>query len=262
VRPVLWDGLDPPQEAIVGASGVIHLAGEPIFGGLPTAARRRRMVASRVDSTRRIVERIAEAPADSRPRTLVCASAVGIYDDGGDAVLSEESPRGEGFLADLCAAWETEARAAESLGVRVVSLRFGIVLGAGGGALAMMLPIFRAGLGGRLGSGRQWFPWVHVDDASALALHALDEEGLVGATNVVSPEPVRNADFTRILGRALGRPTLMAVPAFAIRAALGDLAGEFLASRRLQPAAAEKSGFGFATKDLAQALEKSLPRRS
>lgn len=258
VQPVRWDGLEPPPEAIAGTSAVVHLSGEPIFGGLPTPARRRRMVSSRVDATRRIVESIADLPQPSRPRTLVCASAVGFYGDGGDAFLTEDAPRGEGFLADLCVAWEAAAQGAAQLGLRVVSLRFGVVLGAGGGALAMMRPIFRAGLGGRLGSGRQWFPWVHVDDARALVLHALDADDLMGPVNVVSPEPVRNADFTRALGGALGRPTPMAVPAFAIRAALGDLAGEFLASRRLQPAAAEASGFKFATKDLALALTKAL----
>ena len=253
-----WDGRHLPAETLAAAEAVVHLAGEPIFGGLPTAARRDRMWSSRVESTEAIVQTISELGAESRPRTLVCASAVGYYGDRGDEELPEIAAPGTGFLADLCVAWEAAATRAEALGVRVVRVRFGIVLSRAGGALALMSLPFRAGLGGRLGNGRQWFPWVHRDDAAAAVVHALRESTVTGALNAVSPGIVRNDEFTRELGRVLGRPTLLAVPGFAVRAALGPLSGELLGSKRVLPTAAEASGYRFERATLGEALGEEL----
>jgi uncharacterized protein (TIGR01777 family) len=189
--PVGWDGLQVPRETLVRADTLLHLSGEPIFGGLPTPGRLARIRASRVESTRAIVAAIAALPAERRPRSLVCASAVGIYGSRGEEELCEDSPPGEGFLAELCRDWETAAQAAEAYGVRVVCLRFGIVLAAEGGALPLLARVFRLGLGGRLGSGRQWVPWVHADDAVALVRRALTDPDLRGPLNVVAPGCVR-----------------------------------------------------------------------
>jgi hypothetical protein len=254
VEAVRWDGIALEAHALAGAAAVVHLAGEPIFGGVPTAARRERMWTSRIDSTRCLVERIAALPPGERPGALVCASAVGYYGDRGEETLTEAAPPGAGFLADLCVAWEAEAARAAEHGVRVVSLRFGVVLSRAGGALPVLARVFRLGLGGRLGSGRQWFSWIQLDDAVALARRAIDEAGLAGAVNAVAPGPVRNADFTRAVARALGRPALVPAPAFAVRLALGPLAGELLGSRRVLPARAQSLGHRFACPDLATAL--------
>jgi hypothetical protein len=258
VEAVRWNGLDVPEAALAGARAVVHLAGEPIFGGVPSAARRERMLASRVSSTKRLVAALGRIGAAERPQVLVCASAVGFYGDRGEELLDETAPPGTGFLADLCVAWETEAARAEALGLRRVSLRFGPVLSRRGGALALLAPIFRLGLGGRLGSGRQWMPWLHLDDAVGLALCALRDAGLAGPLNAVAPEALRNADFTRQLARAVRRPALLPVPALAVRLALGELAGELLGSRRLLPARAEAAGYAFAHPELAGALAREL----
>jgi len=254
VEAVRWNGLDVPEAALHGARAIVHLAGEPIFGGLPSAARRRRIGESRVESTRRLVEALARVPSRERPEVLVCASAVGYYGDRGEERLEEGAAPGEGFLAQLCADWEAAAAGAERLGLRRVSLRFAVVLSRRGGALALLAPIFRLGLGGRVGSGRQWMPWVHLDDAAGLALRALDDARLAGPLNAAAPGAVRNADFTRALARAVSRPALLPVPAFAVRAALGEVAGELLASRLVVPARAERAGYAFRHPGLASAL--------
>ncbi len=228
-----WDGLHPPQASLAGCAAVIHLSGEPLFAGLPGERHRQRVWASRVESTRALVDVLDRLDPRERPRTLLCASAVGYFGDRGEERLDEDAPRGEGFLAELCEAWEQQAARCEELGMRRVSLRFGVVLAREGGVLARVAPIFRLGLGGRLGSGRQWFPWVHIDDAVALVLRALLDESLRGPLHLVSPEPVRNLGFTAALGRVLHRPTLLRVPAFAVRAALGPLADELLGSKRV-----------------------------
>ncbi|MBW2426156.1 MAG: TIGR01777 family oxidoreductase, partial [Deltaproteobacteria bacterium] len=212
-----WDGIDPGLEALRASEAVVHLSGEPIFGGLPSAARLERIRASRVDSTRRLVERIGELDPASRPGTLVCASAVGFYGNRGEERLDEDSSMGEGFLARVCGDWEEAAVGAEAFGVRVVSLRIGVVLSREGGALALMRIPFSLGVGGRLGSGRQSFPWIHLDDLVGVILFALDSS-IAGAVNAVAPEHVRNSDLTRELGRVLARPTFLPVPAFALRA--------------------------------------------
>jgi hypothetical protein len=258
VEAFRWNGLDVPTTALAGAGAVVHLAGEPIFGGLPSAARRERMRASRVDSTRRLADALARLPASERPAALVCASAVGYYGDRGEELLDESAAPGAGFLARLCVDWEAAAAAAEGAGLRRVSLRFGLVLSRRGGALALLAPIFRLGLGGRLGSGRQWMPWIHLDDAVGLALRALDDDALRGALNAVAPEAVRNLDFTRALARALRRPAPLPVPALPVRLALGEVAGELLGSRRVTPARARAAGYPFEQPELAAALAAEL----
>ena len=254
VDAIGWDGCTLEAATLDGTDAVVHLAGEPIFGGLPTRARRERMWTSRIDSTQSLVQRIAELPSSGRPRILVCASAVGFYGDRGEEELTEDAAPGTGFLADLCVAWEGAARRAEQLGLRVVRLRFGVVLSRAGGALPVLTRAFRLGLGGRIGSGQQWFSWVHLEDAVALGLRALEDARLGGPLNVVSPEPVRNADFTRAVARALRRPALLPAPAFAVRFALRELSAELLGSRRVLPARAQALGHHFAFPDLPSAL--------
>ena len=258
IEAVAWDGLALAASALSGVEAVVHLAGEPIFGGLPARARRERIWASRIDSTRNLVRRIGELPSSERPRVLVCASAVGYYGDRGEAELGEEAEPGTGFLADLCVAWEEEARQALEHGLRVARLRFAVVLSRTGGALPRLAWLFRAGLGGRLGSGRQWFPWVHLDDAVGLLRLALEDVRVDGALNAAAPGVARNADLTRELARAVRRPALLPVPAFAVRLALRDLAGELLGSRRVVPMRARALGHRFAWPDLSPALTAEL----
>jgi len=255
---VSWDGTHPPRGSLAGAEAVVHLSGEPIFGGLPTRSRLERVRASRIDSTRAVVEALAALPEGERPATFVCASAVGYYGDRGDAVLPESAPPGEGFLADLCVDWEAAAADAERHGVRVCSLRIGVVLSRHGGALPLMAKPFKLGLGGRLGGGRQWFPWVHLDDLVGLILAALDDPAWRGPVNAVSPNPVRNAELTEALGEALSRPTPFPVPAFVLRTVMGEVAGELLGSKRVEPRAALERGYAFEVRDLRRALEAEL----
>lgn len=258
IEPASWDGVDPGAAALGGLEAVVHLAGEPIFGGLPTKARLERIRESRVASTRRIVERMAALAPDTRPKTFVCASAVGIYGDRGEERLDEQAAPGEGFLAELCRDWEAEAAQAEALGVRVVSLRIGVVLAREGGALALMRIPFSLGLGGRLGDGRQFFPWIHLDDLVEAALFALERDDLRGAVNAVAPEAVRNLELTQALAGVLGRPAVLPAPAFAMRAALGVLAGELLGSRQVVPAKLLAAGFAFRHPTLEGALREAL----
>jgi uncharacterized protein (TIGR01777 family) len=258
IEAVGWDGLALDPKALAGVSAVVHLAGEPVFGGLPTRARRERIWSSRIDSTRGLVDGVGALPSDRRAATLVCASAVGFYGDRGDQLLKEEAAPGDGFLAELCVAWEEEARRAEALGVRVVRLRFGVVLSRSGGALPLLSRAFRLGLGGRLGSGQQWFPWIQLDDAVALAERALDDPRLSGPLNVVAPGAVRNAEFTRAVAKAVSRPALLPAPAFVLRLALRELASEFLDSRRVIPARAEALGHPFRFPNLPSALTQEL----
>lgn len=255
---VRWDGFQIPRDALAGADALLHLAGEPIFGGLATPGRLARIRSSRVDSTRAIVAAIAALPADRRPRTFACASAVGYYGSRGEEELTEEVPPGEGFVAELCRDWETAALSSQVYGVRVVCLRFGIVLAAEGGALALLARLFRLGLGGRVGSGRQWVPWVHADDAVALVRLALADPEARGAMNVVAPGCVRNVELTRALATRLRRPALLPAPGFALRTALGPLADELLGSRRVVPRRAEQLGYAFEHPRLENALEREL----
>jgi hypothetical protein len=255
---VAWDGLHCPAAALDGARAVIHLAGEPIFGGLPTKARLARLWSSRVDSTRNLVDAIRQRPAAERPDTFVCASAVGYYGDRGEELLPETAPAGTGFFAELCAAWEDAAEQGRALGMRVVQLRFGIVLARGGGALGLMGPVFKSGLAGRLGTGKQWFPWVHIDDAARWVVRAVSDEAIDGAINVVAPEPVRNEELTRVLAAQLRRPAFMVAPSFAIRAALGPLSSELLGSKRVVAERAEQLGVAFQHETLTSALAREF----
>ena len=256
-RSFEWDGIDPGLDSLRGAEAVVHLSGEPIFGGLPTAARRARIRRSRVESTRRLVERIGELEAGERPQTLVCASAVGYYGDRGEEKLDESAAPGEGFLARVCQDWEAEAERATALGVRVLRIRIGVVLSREGGALALMRIPFSLGLGGRLGDGRQFFPWIHLDDLARAIVWALESE-VAGPVNAVAPEAVRNEELTRALGQVLGRPTVLPVPGFALRLALGEIAGELLGSRRVEPARLEQAGFEYRYPRLEDALAAEL----
>jgi hypothetical protein len=258
-EPIAWDGVHLPDGALAGIDTIFHLAGEPVAEGRWTAARKARIRESRVDSTRSIVEAIAAHVRDggSAP-DLVCASAVGLYGSRGDEVLTEESAPGRDFLAEVCAAWEAEARAAEAHGGRVARVRIGIVLARDGGALARMLPIFRGGVGGRLGDGRQWMPWIHLDDVVGILLHAAQEPSVSGAINAVSPAPATNADFTRALGRALHRPAVIPAPTFALRAAFGEMAEVVLGSQRVLPKVAERTGYAFRWPTLEGALRAAI----
>lgn len=255
---IRWDGVSPPPEALDGVDAVVHLAGEPVFAGRLSDSRRRRIRESRVGSTEHLVSALSTVPEERRPGTFLCASAVGYYGDRGDEVLEEDAASGSGLLAEVCRAWEEAAAGAEAQGLRRVSLRIGIVLAREGGALPMMALPFKIGAGGRLGDGKQWFPWIHVDDLVELILAILADRGYEGAVNATAPNPVRNADLTRALGKALGRPTLLPAPAFAIRAALGELADELLGSRRVIPGRALARGFEFKYPELAEALAAEL----
>lgn len=256
----VWDALSgaPPAESLCQSQAVIHLAGEPVAQRWTSGARRR-IRESRVEGTRRLVEGIASAAEP--PPVLICASAVGYYGSRGEELLTEETAPGEGFLSEVCRGWEEAARSAEALGLRVVMLRIGLVLGTGGGALARMLPLFQKGAGGRLGAGQQWMSWIHIDDLVSLIQFVLDRYAVRGAVNAVSPNPVRNVEFTEALARALRRRARLPAPAFALRLALGEMAEMLLGSQRVVPKAALEAGFGFQHPDLEEALRDLLSKR-
>lgn len=243
----------PAPEQFAGCDAVVHLAGEPVAQRW-TASARRRILESRVAGTRSLIAALRAHP----PNVLVSASGIGYYGDCGDRILTEQSPPGSDFLGEVASAWEREVREAEKLGTRVVCLRIGTVLGRGGGALQKMLLPFRLGLGGRLGPGTQWMSWIHLEDLCALISFALPESTLRGAFNAVSPHPVTNADFTRALARALKRPTIFPVPAFALRLMFGDMAEILLGSQRAIPEAATAAGFEFRYPEIGAALIQIL----
>jgi uncharacterized protein len=246
----------PPAVALSGVDVVFNLAGEPVAQGRWTVDKKRRIRDSRVLGARNLVAGLAAL--ENRPRVLVSASAVGYYGDRGDAEITETSPAGRGFLADVCAEWEREALAAENFGTRVVCVRIGIVLAQGGGALAKMLTAFRLGAGGQLGDGRQWMPWVHLDDVVGILLHASQDTRIRGAMNAVGPRPVTNVEFTRALARAVHRPAFLTVPKVALRLAFGEM-GEILTdSQRVFPKVAEQTGYAFQYADLGLALKAAL----
>ncbi len=244
--------------ALEGVHAVVNLAGAPI-GRRWTARRKREIVDSRVQGTRRIAETLARR--DSPPSVLVSASAVGYYGDRGGEWLDESSAPGKGFLAEVALAWERATEPARTAGVRVVRLRLGLVLGAAGGALPRLLTPFSLGAGGRLGSGRQWMSWISVDDLVAAIRFALATRTLSGAVNAVSASPVTNAEFTTTLARVLARPAFAHVPAIALRLLFGEMAVEtLLASQRVRPAQLERAGFTFAQPSLEGALRHALRR--
>jgi len=242
-----------------GHGAVINLAGEPINQRW-TEENRKRFRDSRVDFTRKVVAAIGRLPESERPRVLVSGSAVGFYGDRGDDFLTEEVPSGSGYLAELCRDWEEAAREAEALGVRVVTLRTGVVLGKGGAAFEQLSRVFRLGLGGRLGSGSQWMPWIHIDDLRAAIIHAVVSETLAGPVNGSAPAPERNKDFTRKLAAATHRPAVFPVPPFALKLALGDFATALLSSQRAVPSALVGDGFRFGFETLEEALKNLLDR--
>jgi uncharacterized protein (TIGR01777 family) len=236
---------------VEGLDAVLHLAGEPVVGRW-TSDKRRRIMDSRVLGTRSIVEGFARAAHP--PRVLVSASGIGFYGDTGDREVDENSPAGSGFLAEVWRAWEAEAMRVRD--ARVVLLRIGLVLGREGGTMKRLLPVFRAGLGGRLASGRQWMSCIHVDDIAGLALWAIETEALRGPLNGVMPHPVTNADFTRIVARAVHRPAFLPAPAFVLRAVLGDMSSLLLDSSRVRPAVAENLGYRYDFSDVAEAVDE------
>jgi uncharacterized protein len=246
-------GTNPPE-----CDAVVNLAGEPIAQRWTEAAKQR-IRDSRVERTHRLVR--ALSAQSRRPRVLVCASAVGFYGSRGDEILTESSAPGTGFLPRVVVEWEDAARAAEAVGIRVVSLRFGMVLGHGGALAKLLLP-FRLGAGGRLGSGRQWMSWIGVDDAVNLILFAIENAALQGAVNGTAPEPVTNAEFTRILAAALHRPAMFPVPEFALKLVFGEMSEVLLDSQRVLPAAAQAAGFTFQYTQLSAAFAHILYART
>jgi uncharacterized protein (TIGR01777 family) len=250
------EGLTSPS-SLGPVDAVVHLAGENIAAGRWTAARKERIRSSRVDGTRNLIHSLSRM--ERRPNTLICASAIGYYGSRGDELLDEGSAAGEGFLADVCREWEEAAAEAAALGLRVVTLRFGVILTPAGGALAKMLPPFRLGAGGRIGDGRQYMSWVSIDDTLAAIYQALLDERLTGAVNVVAPVAATNDEFTTALGRVLRRPTLLPLPAAGARLALGEMAEEMLlASTRARPRKLEDLGFAFTDVDLDRTLARLL----
>lgn len=248
----LWSmGVAPD---VVGCEAVIHLAGEPVLGRW-TAAKRRAIRESRIAGTRQLVEALRERVGGTGTPALVCASAIGYYGDRGDERLAESAAPGSGFLAEVTQAWEAEARRASEYGARVVCGRIGVVLGPDGGAWPLLRRIFALGMGGRLGSGRQWMSWVHAQDVATLLVTAATDSRCQGPMNLVSREPVTNGEFTRAVSRALHRPALFPVPSVALRLLLRDQAGIVLDSQRVVPQAAEAIGYRFAFPTLAEALD-------
>lgn len=257
-----WDiqrrviGLGPHKEI----DAVINLAGENIAAGRWTAARRERIRSSRTDSARLLAEFFAAA--ERKPKVIISASAVGIYGDRGDEELTEASPVGQGFLAEVARDWEAALQPAEAAGIRVVSLRLGMVLSAEGGALAAMLPPFRLGLGGAAGNGRQWMSWISLSELPLIISHVLQHEELRGPVNAVAPCPVTNWEFTRMLAQTLRRPAFLPAPRFLLEAVFGGMARELLlASAKVRPAKLLASGYVFREPELPAALAR-ICRRS
>ncbi len=242
------------QDEVRACDAAINLAGTTIFKRW-TKKRKREILESRVEATRNLVDAIEPG------RILISASAVGYYGARGEEELGEDAAAGEGFLAEIASAWEREAERAESKGARVAVLRFGIVLGNGGGALSTWVPLFKAGLGGRLGDGRQWFSWIHIDDLVGAVGFILANPGVQGPVNVCSPNPVRNADLAKALGTALHRPAFFAVPGFAVRIVLGEFAGSVLTGQRVLPRKLAEKGFVFCYPEILPALRASVRDR-
>ena len=256
VGVVAWDPMKgpAPEDGVRNANAVIHLAGEPVAQRWNEDTKQR-IRESRVVGTRNLVQALAKLR--NAPRTLICASAVGYYGSRGDEVLREDSAPGQSYLAEVCAAWEKEAVAAEAFGMRVVRVRIGVVLDARGGALRRMLTPFRMGAGGKLGDGKQWMSWIHLADLAAMFQFAV-ENPVHGVLNGVAPIPVSNADFTKTLARVVHRPAIFPVPAFGLKLLFGEMSEILLASQRVLPAAPEAAGFQFRFPELGGALRDLL----
>ena len=251
----LDDAADPAPFDVV-----IHLAGENVSGGRWNAARKEKILRSRVDGTWELVDYISEPRR--RPKVFICASAVGYYGNCGDTIVDERSPLGSGFLADVCRQWEETAAKAELAGIRVVSLRFGLILSPRGGALHKMLPPFRTGLGGVVGSGDQYISWIGIRDLTEIVQFIIENESLSGPVNVVTPTPVTNRVFSKTLGKVLNRPTIMPAPAFLVRLLFGEMADEMLlSSARVMPARLLEAGYRFQDEDLGQTLISCISER-
>lgn len=254
LRTYNWDAEREvaPATALEGVDVVLHLAGENVGAGRWSDETKRRILASREFGTRNLVEGLNRL---RKPPVLISASAIGIYGDAGETLLTESSPTGAGFLAEVCSAWETEARKAKVS--RLVIPRLGVVLADGGGAIAKLLPVFRAGFGGRVGDGKQWMAWIHRDDVVGFLLRAISDPKIEGVYNLVAPEPVRNVDFAHSLGHVLHRPSILPVPAIALKLALGEMADQtILASQRVSAEKLAAVGFAYAHPTLEGALRQ------
>lgn len=258
--PVSDERLQQPKKAPhalpeTPLDALVHLAGESLLG-LWTPEKRDRIWKSRVDFTEALVAHLGTWKVENRPKVLVCASGAGFYGNRGAEAVDESSPRGEDFLADVCAGWEKAAHRADALGVRVITLRTGMVLGRDGGAFPLLRKVFACGLGGRLGSGQQWTSWIHIEDAVQILLKAITTETVSGPVNLCAPEAITNAEFTQKLAAALHRPAFFHAPAFALRMLLRGMADEMLLSgQRVIPRVAMEMGYGFAYPDISSAFK-------
>ena len=256
IRVFPWDPAksEPPAEALRDMDAVVHLAGEPVAQRWNDEVKRR-IRESRVAGTTNLVNALAKLP--QRPKTLVCASAIGYYGSRGDELLTEASEPGSDYLAGVCVEWEKAAQTAEAFGVRVVRVRTGVLLDAKGGALAKMLPPFKMGVGGKVGSGSQWMSWIHAEDLAGIFRWALAGP-VSGPVNGVAPNPVTNADFTKALASTLKRPALFPVPAFGLKVLFGEMSEVLLGSQRVAPKAAEAGGYRFRFPEVGAALADAL----
>jgi uncharacterized protein (TIGR01777 family) len=248
----------PPTEAIDGVDAVVNLAGAPIFPGRWTESRIRAIRDSRVLGNRNLVAAIGDT--ESPPSLIVAGSAIGYYGSRGEEELKEEAGPGSDFLASVCRDLETEVEAASRMGVRVVRLRTGIVMAPSGGALGQLIPVFRAGLGGRLGAGRQWFSWVHISDLVGIILRVLDDDSIVGPVNATAPNAIRNVAFSKALGQTLRRPSIMWVPAGVLRLAFGEMASILLSSQRVLPSRLAEAAHEFTFGEIGPALKDCVTR--
>jgi hypothetical protein len=245
-----------PAEKLSDVDAVVNLAGASIFSERWSEKRKAEIRASRVETTRLLVESLRNA--DPRPRVLVSASAIGYYGDRGDEEVDEDSSSGDDFLARVCVDWEAEAMKAVDAGVRVVIARFGLILGRGGGALGQMLPAFRNYVGGNIGSGRQWMSWVHIDDVTGFIEFALENDSVEGRFNLTAPNPVKNREFAKILGKVMHRPSIFPVPGFVLKLALGEFGEVLLTGQKVIPRRTLEAGYRFRYDDLEGALRDIL----
>jgi uncharacterized protein len=253
LRSVEWNFKDPLAEAeLIECDAILHLAGESLFGRRWTPEQRKVIESSRIDSTKLLVAALAKL--SKKPSVFVCASAIGFYGDRGNEELDESSASQPGFLGDICVEWEKAAREAENFGIRVVNIRTGVVLGKEGGALTQLLPPFKIGVGGPVGSGLQWMSWIHIEDAVGMILHAFERQEVKGAMNLTSPNPVTNKEFSATLGKTMGRPHAINTSAFALRLILGDVAEVVLASAKVHPKVAMNTHYHFKYPQLDAAL--------
>ena len=256
---LVWDPSGESMDAtpLEGVDVVVHLSGESLAEGRWTKAKKKRLWDSRVRSTNLLSKTLAQL--QGRPRVMICASAIGFYGDRGEEILTEDSPAGTGFVADLCREWEASSAPATAAGIRVIHMRLGIVLARNGGALAKMLTPFRLGVGGVIGDGRQYVAWIALEDVVGAVVHLIDHSQLTGAVNFVAPQEITNRQLTKALGQVLHRPTVLAMPALAAQIAFGEMAKELLlASARVTPRRLLDDGFVFAYPQLQAALEHAV----